>query len=168
MGAGKVLAIIGGVLGVLSVVLYYIAPEILNLWRLDSTLWSVRVYIGGFGAWSGEWLAIPFPIAYSEDFILMIISVLIIGGSIITFISGIVESKVVGILGGIILLAGPTLLLVEIIAKLGIFGDIIVPLMGDVNLLFGNIPGSADWGIGISSYLAIGGGILGIIGGATS
>jgi hypothetical protein len=64
MGAGKVFAIIGGGLGVLSVVLYYIAPDILNLWRLDAPL-TVRVYIGGFGAWSGEWLAVPFPPEYS-------------------------------------------------------------------------------------------------------
>ena len=166
MGAGKILAIIGGVLGVLSVVLFYIAPDLLNLWRLDAPL-TVRVYIGGFGAWSGEWLAIPFPIEYSGDIILMIIGVLIIGGGVITSIAGVVESKVVGILGSVILLAGPTLLLIELIAKLGVFGDILIPLMGDVNLLAGNIPGVADWGLGIGSYLAIGGGILGIIGAAT-
>ena len=168
MGAGKVLAIIGGVLGVLSVVLYYIAPEILNLWRLDVPILPVRVYFGGFGAWSGDDFGVPFAPQYSGDIILMIVSVLIIGGGVITFIAGVAGSKVVGILGGIILLAGPTLLLVELIAKLGIFGSTIGPLVGDVSLLFGSIPGSADWGIGIGSYLAIGGGILGIIGGATS
>ncbi len=167
MGAGKVFAIIGGVVGVLSVVLYYIAPDILSLWRLDAPL-TVRVYIGGFGAWSGEWLAIPFPIEYSQDIILMIVSVLIIGGGVITFIAGVAGSKAVGILGGIILLAGPGLLLFELIAKLGVFGETLIPLMGDVNLLAGNIPGVADWGIGIGTYLAIGGGILGIIGGATT
>jgi len=166
MGAGKVFAIIGGVLGVLSVVLYYIAPDILSLWRLDAPL-TVRVYIGGFGAWSGEFIAIPFGPEYSGDIILMIVSVLIIGGGVITFIAGLVENKAVGILGGIILLAGPTLLLFELITKMGVFGDTIVPLLGDVNLLFGSVPGVADWGIGIGSFLAIGGGILGIIGGAT-
>jgi hypothetical protein len=57
--------------------------------------------------------------------------------------------------------------LFELIAKLGVFGETLIPLMGDVNLLAGSIPGVADWGIGIGSYLAIGGGILGIIGGAT-
>ena len=97
----------------------------------------------------------------------MIVSILIIGGSVLTFISGIVESKAIGILGAIILLAGPTLLLIEIIFKLGAFGETIVPLTGDVNLLFGSILGTAEWGIGIGSYLAIGGGLLGIIGGAT-
>ncbi len=167
MGVGKVFALIGGVLGVLSVVLYYIAPEILSLWRLDDPMLLVRVYFGGFGAWSGEDFGVPFSPQYSGDIILMIVSVLIIGGGVITFIAGVAESKTVGILGGIILLAGPTLLLVELIAKLGVFGDILIPLMGDVNLLAGNIPGVADWGLGIGSYLAIGGGILGIIGAAT-
>ncbi len=166
MGAGKVFAIIGGVLGVLSVILYYIAPDIISLWRLDAPL-TLRVYIGGFGAWSGEFIAIPFGPEYSADIILMIVSLLIIGGGVITFIAGVAGSKAVGILGGIILLAGPALLLFELIAKLGVFGETLIPLMGDVNLLFGSIPGVADWGIGIGSFLAIGGGILGIIGGAT-
>ncbi|KKK40915.1 hypothetical protein LCGC14_1673380 [marine sediment metagenome] len=168
MGAGKVFAIIGGLLGVLSVVLYYIAPDILNLWNLNAPLVPLKVYLGGFGAWSGEWLATPFPIEYAGDLILLIVGVLTIGGGVITFIGGAAGSKTVGILGGIILLAGPILLLVALIAKLGIFGDTIVPLMGDVNLLFGSIFGVADWGIGIGSYLAIGGGILGIVGGATT
>ncbi|KKK45776.1 hypothetical protein LCGC14_1132420 [marine sediment metagenome] len=167
MGVGKIFAIIGGLLGVLSVVLFYLAPDILNLWNLDAPL-TVRVYLGGFGAWSGEWLAIPFPIEYTQDIILLIVGVLIIGGGVITFIGGVAGSKLVGILGGIILLAGPILLIVALIVQLGIFGDTLIPLMGNVNLLFGSIFGVADWGLGIGSYLAIGGGLLGIIGGATT
>jgi len=167
MGAGKVFAIIGGVLGVLSVLLYYIAPDIISLWRLDAPL-IIRIYLGGFGAWSGESLGTPFGPEYSNDIILMIVGILIIGGGIITFIAGVAGSKAVGILGGIILLAGPGLLLFELIAKLGVFGETLIPLLGDVNLMFGSIPGAADWGIGIGSFLAIGGGILGIIGGATT
>jgi hypothetical protein len=166
MGAGKVLAIIGGILGALSVLLYYLMPEIFSLWRLDAGA-TVKVFIGGFGAWSGEFISIPFGPEYSGDIILMIVSVLIIGGSVLTFIAGITESKTVGILGAIILLAGPTLLLIALVAKLGALGDVIAPIIGDVNLLFGSIPGVAEWGIGIGSFLAIGGGILGIIGGAT-
>ncbi len=166
MGAGKVLTIIGGVLGALSVLLFYIAPEIFCLWRIDAGS-TLSVFIGGFGAWSGEFIAIPFGPEYSQDIILMIVGVLIIGGSVLTFIAGLAGSKAIGILGGIILLAGPILLLVALIAKMGVFGDTIVPLLGNVNLLFGSILGVADWGIYIGSYFAIGGGLLGIIGGAT-
>ncbi len=166
MGAGKVFAIIGGVLGVLSVVLYYIAPEIICLWRLDAGV-TLKFFFGGFGSQSGELLTIPFPPEYSGDIILMIVSVLIIGGSVLTFIAGLTERKVVGILGGIILLAGPILLLIEVIAKIGVFETIAAVWLPGENLLFGSFPGVADWGIGIGSYLAIGGGILGIIGGAT-
>jgi hypothetical protein len=166
MGAGKVFAIIGGVLGVLSVVLYYIAPGILSLWRLDAP-GMIRVYLGGFGAISGEVGINPFPIRYAEDIILMIVIVLIIGGSVLTFIAGLTERKVFGILGGIIFLAGPTLLLFEIITKIGVFETMAAVWLPGENLLFGSFPGIADWGLGIGSYLAIGGGILGIIGGAT-
>ena len=167
MGAGKVFAIIGGILGALSVLLYYAAPEIFCLWRLNAPLVPLKLYFGGFGANSGELGAIPFPPEYSGDIILMIVGVLIISGSVLAFIAGIAESKKIGILGGIILLAGPILLLVALIAKMGVFGDTIVPLLGNVNLLFGSILGVADWGIYIGSYLAIGGGLLGLIGGAT-
>ncbi len=97
----------------------------------------------------------------------MIIGFLIIGGGVITFIGGVAGSKVVGILGGIILLAGPTLLLIELILKLGAFENIGTTWLPGENLLFGSYPGLAEWGIGIGSFLAIGGGVLGIIGGAT-
>ena len=166
MGAGKVLAIIGGVIGVLSVVLYYIAPDIISLWRLDAP-GMVRVYLGGFGALSGEVGINPIPITYAEDPILMIVSVLIIGGGVLTFIAGLTDNKVVGILGGIIFLAGPILLLFEIITKIGVFESMGSVWLPGENLLFGSFPLMADWGIGIGFYLAIGGGILGIIGGAT-
>ncbi len=166
MGVGKVFAIIGSVLGVLSVVLYYAAPEIFCLWRLDAGT-TMKAFIGGFGSVSGEQVSIPFAPKYTEDIFLLIVSVLILGGSVLTFIAGLTESKVVGILGGIILLAGPILFLVEIVAKLGIFGSDIVPLLGDAFFLFGNSPGLVEWGIYYGYYLAIGGGILGMIGGAT-
>lgn len=166
MGAGKVFAIIGGVLGLLSVVLYYIAPEVICLWRLDAGA-TVSVFLGGFGMMSGEVSTISFGPDYADDIILMIVSILIIGGSVLTIIAGATGSKAVGILGGIISLAGPILLLFEIIAKMGIFGDTIGVLLGDVNLLFGTVPAVAEWGIYIGSYLAIGGGVLGLIGGAT-
>ena len=164
MGVGKVLAIIGGILGILSVLLYYILPEIFCLWRVDAGT-TMKVFIGGFGANSGEILGVEFGIEYSEDIILMIVSVLIIGGSVLTFIAGLTGSKAVGILGGIILLAGPALLLFEIITKIGAFEDLAF-MMGDVNLLFGSQAGG-EWGIWIGFFLAIGGGILGIIGGAS-
>ncbi len=166
MGAGKVLAIIGGVVGALSVLLYYIMPELFSLWKLDVGL-NLTIYIGGFGAWSGEFITIPFGPEYSGDVILMLVSVLILGGSVLTFIAGLAGSKAIGILGGIILLAGPILLLVSLVAQMGFFGQTIIPLLGNENLLFGSVLGVAEWGINIGFYLAIGGGLLGIIGGAT-
>ena len=37
MGAGKILAIIGAILGIMSVTLYYILPELFYLWRIDAS-----------------------------------------------------------------------------------------------------------------------------------
>ncbi|KKK45777.1 hypothetical protein LCGC14_1132430 [marine sediment metagenome] len=168
MGVGRFIAIIGGVLGVLSMVLFYFLPEIFNLWRFVDEGSNVFIYIGGFGSWYLD-AGFNFGIRFNEDIFLLIVSLLIVGGSMLTIIAGVKGSKILGILGGVILLAGPALFILEIITKIGIIGEILglIPALGSFNLLFGNFSG-AVWGFWISSFLTIGGGILGIVGGATS
>ncbi len=167
MGVGRFLAIIGGILGILSMVLFYFMPEIFNLWKFVDVGSTVSVYIGGFGSWSRD-IGFNFGIRFSDDIFLLIVSLLIVGGSVLVIIAGVKESKIFGILGGFILLAGPVLFMLELIAQIGVIGDFleIVPLLGSFNLFFGDLAG-AQWGIWISSFLTIGGGLLGIIGGAT-
>ncbi|HDZ17708.1 MAG TPA: hypothetical protein ENI29_07435 [bacterium] len=167
MGIGKFLAIIGGILGILSMVLFYFMPEIFNLWRFVDEGSNVFIYIGGFGSWSRD-IGFNFGIRFSDDIFLLIVSLLTVGGSVLLFIAGVKGSKIVGILGGVILLAGPALFLLEIITKIGIIGDVLglIPALGSFSLWFGNLSG-AVWGIWISSFLVIGGGVLGIIGGVT-
>ncbi|KKM75325.1 hypothetical protein LCGC14_1391420, partial [marine sediment metagenome] len=161
------LAIIGGILGILSMVLFYFMPEIFNLWRFVDEGSNVFIYIGGFGSWSRD-IGFNFGIRFSDDIFLLIVSLLTVGGSVLLFIAGVKGSKIVGILGGVILLAGPALFLLEIITKIGIIGDVLglIPALGSFSLWFGNLSG-AVWGIWISSFLVIGGGVLGIIGGVT-
>ena len=49
---------------------------------------------------------------------------------------------------------------------LGIFEGLATTLPSGTTILFGSEAG-VDWGILISTYLALGGGVLGVIGGAT-
>ncbi|KKN39193.1 hypothetical protein LCGC14_0745770 [marine sediment metagenome] len=167
MGVGRIFAIIGGLLGILSMVLFYFMPEIFNLWRFADEGSFVFIYIGGFGSWSRE-IPINLGIRFSEDIFLLIVSLLIVGGSALSIIAGVKGSKTLGILGGFILLAGPVLFLLEVITQIGVIGDVleIIPLLSSFNLVFGNA--GAQWGIWISYFLTIGGGLLGIIGGATT
>ncbi len=148
-------------------VLFYFMPEIFNLWRFVDEGSNVFIYIGGFGSWSRD-IGFNFGIRFSDDIFLLIVSLLTVGGSVLLFIAGVKGSKIVGILGGVILLAGPALFLLEIITKIGIIGDVLglIPALGSFSLWFGNLSG-AVWGIWISSFLVIGGGVLGIIGGVT-
>ena len=161
MGSGRVIAIIGGVLGILSIVLFYVFPGLFSLWRIYGGGNSVN--IGGFGAGAGTIMGIDFGPESADDIILLLIGVLLVAGGAIAIVGGIVEVKFVGIIGGLIILAGPILLSVELLLELGFFEGY---APGD-NLFFGSTAG-ANWGIWISFFMGVGGGILGVVGGALS
>ena len=166
MGAGKIVAIIGGILGILSVVLYHIMPDLFALWRLDGGV-GLSITLGGFGFTGGWFLGVEITPVYAEDIFLLIIAILIVAGGVLTLGGGLAGNKAVGILGGIILLAGPILLIVALLLTLGSFADLALILPPGSNLLFGSLPG-ASWGLWMGSFLALGGGVLGLIGGATA
>ncbi|MFX0027796.1 MAG: hypothetical protein ACFE8B_01180 [Candidatus Hermodarchaeota archaeon] len=161
MGAGRIIAIIGGVVGILSIALYYVMPEIFSLWRIDGGA-ALTTYFGGFGDGTGEILGIPFGPESAEDIFLIIIAVLLIAGGGIAILGGLLQNKLIGIIGGIAMLAGPILLTVQLFLNLGIFDD---PILSDRFLLWGSEAG-VNWGVWIGYFMGIGGGILGIIGGA--
>lgn len=165
MGAGKIIAIIGGILGILSVVLYHIMPDLFNFWRIDGgPMFSIT--LGGFGFTSGWFMGVQIAPVYAEDIFLLIIAILIVAGGVLALVGGLVENKAVGILGGIVLLAGPILLIVALLLQLGSFADLALLFPPGESLLFGSLPG-VNWGIWIGSFLALGGGVLGLVGGAT-
>lgn len=162
MGAGKFIAIIGGILGILSVVLFYVLPDIFSFWHFVGG--GGGTYLGGFGFWDGT----AMDPEYAEDILLLIIFVLIVAGGAIAIIGGLIENKVAGILGGILMLVGPILFIVALAIEMGDFEDLagyIEFITGEKGLLFGSALG-LNWGIWISTYLALGAGIVGVIGGA--
>ena len=165
MGAGRILAIIGAIVGILSVVLYHLLPELFCYWRLDGGA-AASIFMGGFGFANGTLLGIPFGPEYAEDIYLLLVGILIIGGSALLIIGALVENKALGVIGGIVCLAGPILLIIDLLVGLGIFEDIGGLLASGETLLFGSQPG-VNWGLWIGTFMAIGGGVVGLIGGAT-
>ena len=165
MGAGKFIAIIGGILGIVSVALFYVLPELFCFWRLESAVGDI--FLGGFGFSAGTGLFESDP-EYTEDILLLITFTLVVAGGALAIIGGLIESKIFGILGGIIMLAGPIFLLIGLFIEMGDFEDLatnIAFLFGGEGLIMGSA-GGAEWGIWISTYFAFGAGALGLIGGA--
>lgn len=174
--AGKVIAIIGAIVGVLPIALYYVLPEIFSLWRFDAGSVFTR-WLGGFGFVSGS--GPPprgdFGVEYYEDVLLMLIGVIIVVGAVLLLIGALVEVKALGIIGGLVVIAGPILLMIGLLIELGDFADIADMLeaggLTDETLIFGSgkLGGviQADWGMWIGTYIVIAGGVVGVIGGAT-
>ncbi|MFX1277952.1 MAG: hypothetical protein ACFFA3_00945 [Promethearchaeota archaeon] len=160
MGAGRIIAIIGGIVGILSIVLYYAMPGFFCLWRFDGGA-ALTIFAGGFGSTSGTLVGIDYGPDSAEDMLFLIVAILIIAGGVLALIGGIAENKALGIIGGILMLAGPGLLVVELFLELGFWEGF--PEFA----LWGSQAG-ANWGVWIGFFMAIGGGVLGIIGGATS
>lgn len=161
MGSGKVIAIIGGVLGILSIALFYVFPNLFSLWRIYGGGDSIN--IGGFGSVAGTILGIDYGPESAEDMILLLIGVLLVAGGVLAIVGGIVDVKIVGILGGVIMLAGPIILAVELVLKIEFFEG----MAPGETLFFGSI-GGVNWGIWISFFMGVGGGVLGLVGGALS
>lgn len=165
MGAGKIIAIIGSVVGIISVALYYVLPEIFCFWRLDATP-ALGIFLGGFGSSFGEVGGIEQEIQYSEEIILLLVGVVVVAGGALTLIGAFLENKVLAILGGIAMIVGPILLSIALFLEIGDFEAVAAMLPSGENLFFGSYMGG-DWGIWISFYMAAAGGVLGVIGGAT-
>ena len=92
--------------------------------------------------------------------------ILVIVGAFACLASAFVENKIIGILGGLLMIVGPLLLIVDVMLGMSEFMEY-MELSGDsgIELLFGSA-GGANYGIWIGFFMAIGGGVIGLIGGA--
>ncbi len=175
MRGSKYIALIGAILGILTVVLFYLLPEMFYLWGIKATgTENLRFYLGGF--YSVGYTFSPLGLLDIEfiqtlEPILFIVSVLITGGFVITLIGSLEGKRSTGIGGGITLLLGPVLLMIALLTGMGtLFGELasILGLIGQ-NLLFGSLSSmgtTMSWGLGSGFFVALAGGVLGVIGGA--
>ncbi len=173
MKAGKILAIIGAIVAIVSVGLSFVLPTIFGWYRIELSAIgiSVGIYFTGIGS-----VATTGGIGGISGFatLELIGGILLIIGAIICIVGVIKESKAAGIVGGVLILLAPLILIIDLLTGLGDFADLIQTLGGPSNasVFWGSftITGPPDvlmsWGIWIGSFLALGGGALGIIGGA--
>jgi len=174
MGAGKVLALIGAILALATLGLSFVIPAFFGWYRIEMSALgtTIGVYFTGVGT-----LAVVGAPGTIEGFALfeLIGGILLIVGAIVCIVGAVKESKAAGIVGGILILLSPLLLLMDLLLGIGDFAALI-QLMGGpagANPLWGSftITGPPDiimsWGLWIGSFLALGAGVLGIIGGAT-
>ena len=83
--------------------------------------------------------------------------------------------KAAGIVGGILILVSPLMLIIDLLVSAGDFAAIIMSLGGPpgASVFWGSflISGPPDvllsWGLWIGFFISLGGGVLGVIGGAT-
>lgn len=182
--AGRVIAIIAGIIGILSVLMYMVLPDFFAFWRIDAygfPLVDFQAWIGGFAQKTGEGSALVLDelgitagtITYTEDMILTIIAIAIIAGGAVSIIGGIIGNKWIGLVGGIAMLLGVIAFIVGLAIQFGDFADLgdLIGEFGGENLLFGSgnsltIPGlEADWGLGMAAWFGIGAAAAGVIGG---
>ena len=166
MGAGKVIAIIGASISLASLFLSLILPEWFGWYRASITdgITTVGLYLTGFGNFISTGL---FPPLTDIIYLTLIGAFVIIVGAIILIIGAAKEIKAMGIIGGVLTLIGPILLLSSLVV--GIYDW--QGLIGQPNVFWGleeALPGLwLLWGVWIGFFMALVGGVLGLVGGAT-
>ncbi|MFX1410532.1 MAG: hypothetical protein ACFFA6_09280 [Promethearchaeota archaeon] len=171
--AGKVLAIIGAVIGILSVVLAFAMPALFSWYHIDlsGAGYSGGLYVTAFGGIMEEGiLSSP-----TDEIITLVLigGILVLAGAALCIVSALTELKPLGLIGGILMILGPLFLIFDLMGQMSEFAEFMDSLATayDSNVFFGSFspyPGiSFNWGIWIGFFLAIGGGVVGLIGGAT-
>lgn len=174
--AGKLLALLGGLLAILTIALFYVMPTVFAWWGVSVTTSGTVVSsfsVGGFSSISASALGTTSTGFTTADIYLILEGVLIIVGAIMAILGALKESKGIGMLGGILILVGPILLIYALVSGLGVFEiyQSTYTLAGMTGTL---IMGSFDFGVTsfnyglqIGGYLLIISGVIGLIGGLT-
>lgn len=167
MAYARQIAVIGAIIGILSVLLGLLSPEWFSWYRVNIPSPISAFYLTGFGTA----VFIDFAHQIDEIAILVLIGgILVIVGAVECLTSALLKNKVVGILGGLLMIVGPLLLLVDIMMGVSEFMQYMeyyTSGKSGAELLFGRIDfWDIDYGLWIGFFMAIGGGVLGLIGGA--
>jgi len=172
---GKALVTLSGFMGLISMLFFYVLPDIFYLWHIEVIGYrDIKLVFGGFSSGGyttrGGTISIYSIRFFEESSIMILVGLLMILGTLIAFAGTRKSSKGVGILGGILLLLAPILFMGTLLSGGDIFGDLAdaVGLIGQ-NLVSGSISDlgiTVKWGIGAGTILPLIGGCLGILGGA--
>ena len=169
MGFGKVVTIIAAILGLVSILLGFIMPELFSWYRYE---------ISGMGSSGGYYLTgigtvidIGNTISMGISILGVIGGTLVIIGSILCIVATVKESKGIGVLGGILMLLAPVLMVIDFMIGISELAGTIqdnLDLFGSQNWYWADFFAllyDYTWGIWIGFFLGIAGGALGFIGG---
>ncbi len=178
--AGRVLAIIGAAVGIAAVLLGLVIPIIFSWYHVDLDLGIIgtgELFLTGLGT------TISDPSSTLEDEIAILVlvgGIMVLAGAGLCIVSAATEIKPLGIIGGILMIVGPIMLIVDLLLVDSEFAKSVDDVLefleyavgGSYNILFGTWSEygySMNWGINFIGFsIPIAGGILGLIGGATT
>jgi len=170
MKVGKIIAIIGAVIGLASIILSFIVPELFSWYRYE---------VSGMGT-SGGWYLTGFgtvtDIGNTSTMEISILGViggcLVILGSILCIVATVKESKGMGVLGGASMLIAPILLVIDFIVGMSELAGVIQDNLDlfATRVWYWEDPFFAllyryNWGLWIGFFLGISAGVIGLIGG---
>lgn len=174
METGKNLTLIGAILALITVLLSMVLPQFFGWYRVELTSLGITsgVYVTAMGTIT-QIGSIPFSSNGSGGFEFFG-GLLFIIGAIICILGVAKESRVAGIIGGILMLLGPLPMILSLLTGGGNYSYIkeFLGVSTDVDLLWGTFTSTGppieiiSWGLWIGFFLALASGVLGIIGGA--
>ncbi len=166
----KVIAIIGGVVGIVAAILGFLAPE-LGWWQVTAENYLIIFdgsgYINAFGMTSNT---------VNEEVELLgnmflIGGIVFIVGALLAMVGAAKESTGLAVLGSIIMIAGIGLWVYDLMTNEDfeniidgldfITGDEYTVLFGAIDL---GILGAWNWGLGVGFYIAVAGAVVCLIG----
>ena len=167
MAYARQIAVIGAFIGILSVLLGLLSPELFSWYSLSLPSIDGGFYLTGFG----NSVFINYPSQTDEIAGLVFAGgILVIVGAVECLTSALLKNKVVGIFGGLLMIVGPLLLVADIMMGMSEFMqwmEFYTSGKSGAELLFGGIPEyDINYGLWIGFFMAIGSGVLGLIGGA--
>lgn len=168
MRTGRVFILIGVILGLLSLLLGFILPELFCWYRFEMNNMGITSgwYLTGFGTVITKGYIAPLGLSVVE----LIGGIVVIVGVILCIVGATKESKIPGIIGGIMILLGPILAIFDLLIgisglaeAMGLFvdwtdGSIFWGTHTDMGIVY-------SWSLWIGSFMALVGGFLGLIGG---
>ena len=172
MKIGNYIVIAGAILSILPIFLFYMLPDVIYFWGVNTNGFpsDLSVYLGGFysGAYSSGGGPLSVNLIESMEITMLCISFLIVGGFVAMLIGGVSGKRSSSLGGGFFLLFGLVILMGALLDEIGIFGELTsnLSLVGR-NLLFGSLNQTGvtiTWGLGFGFYLTLIGGVLGLIG----
>ena len=180
MGNGKFVAIIGGIIGIVFVLLSLVGGEFLSWYQFGG-----EIDLGPYGSSSGGLYLTAFGNIISDPTggpeyeiatLVLLGGIMVLAGAGLCIVGGATEKKPLGIIGGILMILGPMMIIFDLVGEVSEFSQFIndLSVAADSNVFFGSY--SYDfyyiyyfdftWSLTIGFFITIGGGVVGLIGGA--